>query len=153
MSQTRRLPCTSSLIRNVTGVTKDGQYDFSIGRKVSYWQIVYNLSIGASWTYFKTKNSAYQYKRSGKEAATAKSARYRQRKHNIRRSITCFSNSQYFLPESSFSTKGIESINHLNCDEKEKIKPDLPELTTDFMSSDKSDADSTSEPISRHACR
>lgn len=39
--------------------------------------------IEAARTYFKTRKSAYQRKRAGKESETARSARRRQRKHNV----------------------------------------------------------------------
>ena len=38
---------------------------------------------GAARTFFKTRKSAEQRKRTGKEKATATSARRRQRKHNV----------------------------------------------------------------------
>jgi len=39
--------------------------------------------IGAARTYFKTRKSAHQRKRNGKERTTAIAARHRQRKHNV----------------------------------------------------------------------
>ena len=105
------------------------------------------LSIGASRTYFKPKKSAYQRKRTGKQAATTTSARRRQRKHNVRY-IACFVD-QYFLIESPSRLRALNLSTTLTSEEKEKIKP---VMIADFMSSDESDNDdSTSEPRSQQA--